>query len=131
MGVRAQSFKVAATLASQRIVAAITATANSVQYPVSNQNIPFGVTIDDVKDTTSSIPVAGPGEIAKVLFNDTVTSGQLVSSDSNGRAIPFALADTTTALTLASAYLGVLVGESVAATGVVSEVYIMPGFDRE
>lgn len=125
------SFKVAATLSAYRCVGNLTGTANVVQYPVSNQNLPIGITIDTVKDTTASIPVAGPGTIAKLYFNDTCGSGELVASDSSGRGIKFILANTTTALTLASAYVGVLVGPSVAATGTIADVLIMPGFDRE
>lgn len=124
-----QSFKVASTLAAQRIVA-ITA-ADTVGYPASNQVLPIGITKDTVKDVTQAIPVAGPGEIAKLYFNDTVAAAGLVSSDSSGQGIPFTLANTTTALTLASAYVGVLVGAAVAATGTIAQVYICPGFDRE
>ena len=125
------SFKVNATLAAQRAVAAVSGTAFTVQYPEDNQSLPLGITVDTVKDTTQSIPVSGPGNIEKLLFNDTVGSGQLVASDSSGRGVPFTLADTTTALTLASAYLGVLVDEAVAATGTIAKVMILPGFDRE
>lgn len=123
------SWKVATTLAAQRIVAI--SAKRTVAYPTGNQILPIGVTTDNVKDTTGSIPVSGPGNIEKVLFNDTVSAAGLVSSDSSGRGIPFTLANTTTALTLASAYVGVLVGDAVAETGAVQEVYIMPGFDRE
>lgn len=123
------SFKVASTLAAQRIVA-ITA-ADTVGYPGSNQVLPIGITKDTVLDTTTSIPVACAGEIAKLYFNDTVSAAGLVSSDSSGRGIPFTLANTTTALTLASAYVGILVGGAVAATGTIANVLVQPGFDRE
>ena len=83
-----------------------------------------------MKDTTAAIPIQVNGE-AKLLFNDTVGAGQLVSSDSSGRGVPFTLANTTTALTLASAYVGVLVDAAVAATNTVAKVLINPGFDRE
>jgi len=121
------SFKVAATLAAQRIVA-ITA-AETVGFPANNQALPIGVTTDTVLDTTSAIPVQVNG-IAKVLVNDTISTAALVSSDSSGRGIPFSLADTTTALTLASAYLGPLIG-ATAVTGDIAQVLIQPGFDRE
>lgn len=123
-----ESFKVATTLAAQRIVAV--SAANTVAYPSNNQTLPIGVTTDTVLDTTGSIPVQLNG-IAKVLFDDTVAAAALVSSDSSGRGVPFTLANTTTALTLASAYLGPLVGAAVAATGTVANVLIAPGFDRE
>lgn len=123
-----ESFKVASTLASQRIVA-VTA-ADTVGYPANNQALPIGVTTDTVLETTSSIPVQLNG-LAKVYFNDTVSAAGLVSSDSSGRGVPFSLANTTTALTLASAYLGPLVGSAVAATGTIAQVLIQPGLDRE
>lgn len=125
-----QSFKVAATLAAQRIVA-LNGTADTVGYPSANQTLPIGVTLDTVKDTTQAIPVACVGSIAKLYFNDTVSSGALVQSDSSGRGVPFTLANTTTALTLASAYVGILVGASVAATATVANILVQPGFDRE
>lgn len=124
-----QSFKVATTIAAQRIVA-ITA-ADTVGYAASNQALPIGITKDTVLDTNQAIPVAGPGEIAKLYFNDTVAAAGLVASDASGRGVPFTLANTTTALTLASAYVGVLVGAAVAATATVANVYVCPGFDRE
>lgn len=126
---KAQSFKVATTLAAQRIVAI--SAADTVGYPSGNQVLPIGITIDTVKDTNQHIPVAMPGEITKLYFNDTVSAAGLVASDSSGRGVPFTLANTTTALTLASAYVGVLVGAAVAATATVANVLIAPGFDRE
>ena len=124
-----QSFKVATTLAAQRIVA-ITA-AETVGYPANNQALPVGITKDTVLGTNQAIPVAGPGEFAKLLFNDTVAAAGLVQSDSSGRGVPMTVANTTTGLTLASAYVGVLAGAAVAATATVARVFIMPGFDRE
>jgi hypothetical protein len=125
-----QSFKAASTLSAYRAVA-LNGTANTVAYPTSNQVLPIGVTLDTVKDTTQGIPVAVSGSRVKLYFNDTVASGALVASDSSGRGVPFTLANTTTALTLASAYLGVLVGAAVAATGTIADVLVCPGFDRE
>ena len=123
-----QSFRVASTIGAQRIVA-ITA-AQTVGFPANNQALPVGITLDTVLDTTSSIPVACSG-IAKLFFNDTVSAAGLVQADSSGRGVPFSTAATTTALTLASAYVGILVGDAVAATGTIAEVFIRPGFDRE
>lgn len=125
-----ESFRVATTLAAWRIVAISTTTANTVVYPPTNQDLPIGVTVDTVRDTVASIPVQMNG-LPRVFFNDTVTVGGLVSSDTNGRGIPFTLANTTTALTLASAYIGLLVGKAVAATGTIAKVAFHPGFDRE
>ena len=66
------SFKVATTLAAQRIVA-ITA-ADTVGYPANNQALPIGITKDTVLGITNAIPVAGSGELAKLYFNDTVAA---------------------------------------------------------
>lgn len=129
MSYKVQSFKVATTLAAQRIVG-ITA-AETCGYPTNNQMLPIGITMDTVKDTNQLIPVQMPGEIAKLYFNDTISAGGLVSSDSSGRGVPFSLAATTTALTLASAYVGILVGAAVAATATVANVLIAPGYGRE
>lgn len=124
------SFKVSSTLAAQRWVSNLSSTANTVEYPPSANVLPIGITLDTVLDTNQAIPVAPVGAVAKLLFNDTVTSGKLVGSDSSGRGIPFALAATTTTLTLPSAYGGVLIGPSVAETATVANVLIMPGFQR-
>ena len=121
-----KSFKVASTLASQRFVA-LSGNANEVGYPSAGDKIPIGITIDTVKDTNQAIPVAMPGEIAPLLFNDTVASGALVASDTSGRGVPHVLAATTTSLTLPAAYGGLLVDASVALTGTVANVLIMPG----
>lgn len=123
------SYKVLTTLSAYRVVAAVSGTANTVQYPESAQKLPLGVTIDDVKDTTSSIPVQCNG-IAKVFFNDTVTSGLLVAYDTSGRGIPFTPGNTTTALTLPTGIIGTLVGPTVAATGTIAEVHLQPQLMR-
>lgn len=125
-----QSFKPASTLSAYRCVA-LNGTANTVAYPANNQALPVGVTIDEAKDTVTAIPVAVAGSRVLLFFNDTVTSGALVQSDSSGRGVPFTLANTTTALTLASAYVGHLIGASVAATGTIAEILVAPGYDRE
>lgn len=122
------SFKVIATLAAQRFVSAISGNANAVEYPPAGNALPLGITIQDVKDATQAIPVAGIGQIAPLLFNDTVTAGTLVASDSSGRGIPFVLAATTTALTLPSAYGGILMDAKVDLTGTIANVLVQPGF---
>lgn len=114
-----QSFKVASTLAAQRIVG-VTA-AETVGYPAAATNLPVGVTKDTVLDTTSAIGVAGPGEIAKIYFNDTVAAAGLVAADSSGRGVPFSATST-------NAYVGVLLGPAVAATGTIAQVLIQPGY---
>jgi hypothetical protein len=119
------SFKVATTLAAQRIVAM--SAADTVAYPAAGNLLPVGITADTVLDTNQAIPVYGAGNICKLLFDDTVAAAGLVSSDSSGRGIPHVLAATTTSLTLAAAYVGILSGEAVAATGTIANVYIQPG----
>jgi hypothetical protein len=123
------SYKVATTLTIRRIVCLLSGTANTVAYPENNQRLPLGITTDDVSDTNQAIPVRTHGP-AFLLFNDTITAGQLVKSDSSGRGVPFTLANTTTALTLASAYVGHALG-AVTATGTIERVHVNPGFDRE
>lgn len=124
------SFDVLTTLAAQRIVVASTGNAHTVQYPDTITSLPIGITIDTVLDTNNSIPVAGIGEIAYLYYNDTVTSGGLVASDSSGRGIPFSLAMTSTAISRPSAYLGLLIGPTIGGTGTVARTLIQPGFDR-
>jgi hypothetical protein len=124
------SFKVAATLLAYRVVTALSSTAETVAYPENDLRPYIGITANTVLDTTGSIPVIIHG-IAKLYFNDTCTTGQLVGADSSGRGIAFGtIANTTTSLTLSSAYIGVLVGPTVAATGTIANVLIMPGFAR-
>jgi hypothetical protein len=125
------SFKVQTTLSAYRVVSCVTGTAWTCQYPPVAPALPLGVTIDTVKDTTNSIPVAGVGERAKLFFNDTVTSGQLVGADTSGRGVPYTIAaDTTTSLTLTSAYVGLLLGPTIASTGTLAEILVQPGIAK-
>lgn len=123
-----ESFKVLTTLSAYRCVEMASA-AYTVQYPADLRGLPVGITIDTVKDTVSSIPVAING-ISKLYFNDTVTCGEIVVSDTSGRGVPHVFAATSTASTLASAYLGILAGPTIAATGTVADVIINPGYLR-
>jgi len=123
------SYKVSTTLTAYRVVAAVSGTANTVQYPESTQKLPLGITIDDVKDTNQAIPVQVNG-IAKLYFNDTVTSGQLVAFDTSGRGIPFSPALTSTGLTLPTGVIGTLVDATVAATATIAQVAIFPQLMR-
>lgn len=124
-----ESFQVADTLAAYRGVIASTTTANEVIYPASTHDLPIGITLDTVVDTTSSIPVALNG-IAKLYFNDSVVTGGLVGLDSSGRGVPFALAETSTAISAPAAYIGVLIDPKVADTGAIARIIINPGYDR-
>jgi hypothetical protein len=116
-----ESFKVATTLSAQRIV--YPSAANTVAYLNTVTSLPCGVTIDTVDDTTQAIPVQLDGR-AYILFNDTVAAGGLVTADSNGRGVPFS------AVTAATAYVGQLIGNAVAATGTIAEVLINPGYQN-
>ena len=116
-----ESFKVQSTLAAYRIVTSVTGTANTVKVPASATERCFGVTVDTVLDTINAIPVAVSG-IAKVYFNDTVTSGNLVASNNAGQGVPHV--DTTAG----SYVIGILVGPTVAATGTIADVLIQPHF---
>lgn len=115
------SFKVLATLAAYRIVAANTAGSNTVIYPSAATVSPVGVTKDTVKEITQGIPVATDG-IAKVEFNDTMSTGGLVAANNAGQGV--AHSDTTAG----SYVIGRLVGPNVTATGTVADVLIMPHF---
>lgn len=111
------SMKANATLSAYRIVTALTGTANTVKVPASASELPVGITTDTILDTTQAIPVAIHG-IAKLYFNDTVTSGAYVAADSSGRGVPHVN------VTAGSAVIGILIGPSVAATGTIADVLI-------
>jgi hypothetical protein len=115
------SMKVRSTLSAYRIVAADTAGSNYAIYPSAATVQPIGVTQDTVKDTNQAIPVIIAG-IAKLYFNDTMSSGGLVAADSSGRAVPHV--DTTAG----SYIIGRLIGPAVAATGTIAEVLVNPFF---
>lgn len=114
------SMKVRTTLGAYRIVSADTAGANFAVYPSSVAHKPIGVTKDTVKDTNEAIPVI-IGGIAKVQFNDTMSSGGLVAADANGYGVKFV------AVTTGTFYLGTLIGPAVTQTGTVADVLIQPG----
>lgn len=122
MSLAPQSFKVLTTLAAQRIVSHVTGTANTVHYPAANTEMMVGITKDTVLETGTSIAVLGPGSIARLLFNQTVASGELVTADSVGRGVVF------TAVTAPTSYVGVVLGGVIDATGTVAEVLINPGW---
>ena len=129
MSALVNSFKVLATLSAYRVVACVSGTGNTCQYPEDARRMPLGITIDDVKDINQAIPVQQNG-IAKLYFNDTVTSGLLVSFDTSGRGVPFAPAQTSTGLTLPTGIIGTLVGPTIAATGTLADVSIHPALMR-
>lgn len=124
-----KSFKVISTLAAYRVVTASTSAGMTVKYPASTSRPMLGITYDTVLDTVGAIPVVVAG-IAKLYFNDTVTAGNMVTADSSGRGVPKTFGVTSTSTTITGAYIGVLVGDSVAATGTIANVLIMPGFER-
>lgn len=116
-----KSFKVLSTLSAYRIVIANTAGSNTVVYPSAATIKPIGITVDEPKDTTSGVPVALAG-IARLYFNDTMSSGGLVASDSSGRGVPHV------DITAGSYIIGTLIGPAVAATGTIADVVIQPLF---
>lgn len=114
------SFKVGATLAAYRGVVMNTGTANTVKYPGAATDLPIGITGDTVKDITDGIPVYGPGNIAKLEFADSCTSGKMVKLDTNGKGLVHA--DTT-----AGTYvIGTLIGPDVQTAGQIADVLIQP-----
>ena len=117
------SFKANATICAYRIVTALTGTANTVKVPASASELPVGITADTILDTTNAIPVnAVAGSIAKLYFNDTVTSGAYVASNNAGQGVPHVN------VTAGSFVVGILIGPSVAATGTIADVLINPHF---
>jgi hypothetical protein len=122
-----ESFKATTTLAAYRVVAMVSGTANTVQYPEDIYRLALGVTIDDMGDTTDGVPVQMNG-LAKLYFNDTVTTGALVGFDTTGRGVPFpAISNTLTgSLSLPVGCIGTLVGPKVDLTGTIALVSIQP-----
>ena len=119
-----ESFSVRTTLAAYLIVALDTAgsqyTGGAVKLPSGAQDRLIGVTKGTVKDTTNSIDVAVCG-IAKVAFNDTVSAGGLVTSDSAGLGVLYA------DVTAGGFYIGRAL-QTVSATGTIADVLIQPGW---
>lgn len=115
------SFKVRTTLSAYRIVAHDTAGAGFVVYPSSAAVPCIGVTVNDVKDINEAIPVCLSGP-QKVYFNDTMSSGALVASDSSGRAVPHVN------VTAGSYVIGSLMGPAVTQTGTLAMVNVNPFF---
>lgn len=115
------SLKALTTISAYRIVTPATGTANTVKVPAAATERPLGITADTVLETGLAIPVIVSG-IAKLYFNDTVTSGNMVASNNAGQGVPHV--DTT-----AGSYIvGVLLGPTVAATGTIAEVLVQPHF---
>lgn len=115
------SFKVLTTLAAYRIVIANTAGSKTVAYPSGATARPIGITADTVKDTTGAIPVYIAG-VAKLFFNETMSTGGLVASNNAGQGVPHA--DTTAG----SYVVGVLIGPNIGVTGTIADVLIQPHF---
>lgn len=115
------SMKASTTISAYRIVTALTSTANTVKVPASVSEVPIGISQDTVLETGSALPIAVAG-ISKLYFNDTVTTGSFVASDSAGRGVPHVN------VTAGSYVIGVLVGPTIAATGTIADVLIQPMF---
>jgi len=112
-----ESFKVASTLSANRIV--YVSAADTVAYGTTVTNCPIGITTDTVLDTTMAIPVKIAG-IARLEFNDSVSAGGLVGSNTLGMGVPFV------AVTAASWAVGILLSTKVNTTGTVADVLVMP-----
>jgi hypothetical protein len=125
-----QSLAVLSTLSAYRVVAAVSGTAGAVGYPETAYNLALGITINDVKDVNAAIPIAGPGEIAPLYFNQTVGAGQIVGFDTSGRGVAVTMGLTSTAISSAAGIIGVLIGPVIGATGGISDVYIVPTIIR-
>ena len=119
--IAALSFKASITICAERILTMLTATADTVKLAAAVSELPIGIGLDNVLDTGAAVPVAGPGNIAPLYFNDTVGSGRMVASDASGRGV------LHVDITAGSYVVGMLVGPTVAATGTIAEVLIKPG----
>lgn len=116
------SFKVTTTIGAYLGVVMLTSTADTVKIAAAASELPIGITLDTVKDTTGCIPVAGPGNIAKLYFNDTVTTGKMVALNNAGQGVPHV------DVTAGSYVIGTLIGPTVAVTGTIADVFIQPFF---
>jgi hypothetical protein len=115
------SFKASTTISAYRIVTCLTSTAHTVKVPASASERPLGISADTVLETGAALPIIVSG-FAKLYFNDTVTSGNMVASNSAGQGVPHV------DVTAGSWVIGVLVGPTIAATGTIAEVLVQPGF---
>ncbi len=115
-----QSFKVATTLTAYRMVRI--SAGNTVAYCTATSDIPIGITLNDVKEITQALPVAGPGDIAKLYFSNSVAAGSLVMVDSGAAGQGKLLAATTAGVWS----LGILIGNKVNDVGTLGDVLIMP-----
>lgn len=121
-GTHPLSFKVGTTIPAYRGVTMSTGTADTVKVPGAVTELPVGITLDTVKDTTQAIPVAGPGSIARLAFIDSCTSGKMVALDTSGYGK--AHVDSTAG----SYVVGILVGPTVNTTGAIADVLVQPFF---
>ena len=83
--------------------------------------IPIGISIDKQNVTGQAVAVKGAGERARLLFNDTITSGTAFTCDASGKGIPM----PGTLPTGTCFAVGVAL-ETAADTGAVIDVYIQP-----
>lgn len=126
-GALVTSFKQAGSLAAYRVVTMVSATANTVGYPEDIYRMPLGVTIDESETSSDEAAVQMNG-LAKLYFNDTVTSGGLVGFDSSGRGVPLPAIGNTIAgtLSLPVGCIGMLIGPKVDLTGTIALVSVQP-----
>lgn len=110
------SMKQASSISAYRIVRV--SGDHTVAACSATTDIIIGVTQDEAQSSSHAVPVA-VGGIAKVYCNDTGAAGILLSSDSAGRAVPFAEG------TAGVYVLGVLL-DTVTATGTIANVLVQP-----
>ena len=117
-----QSLKSKASTSAERIIIVDpsngTATVGAGEATVASY-CPIGISIDSCS-TNGSVPFKTAGEIARLVFNDTITAGAFFTSDSNGKGIPFTGAVTNTT------YIAGIALETVVSTGSVINVYFQP-----
>ncbi len=117
-----QGIKTKSTLATERIIIVdpSNGTATYGAGAVTGASyFPLGITIDGA-DTNQPIPFKTAGEIARLVFNDTITAGAQFTSDANGKGVPFASGVTGTSWACGIAL------ETVISTGSVADVFIHP-----
>jgi len=111
------SLRPTSTIPANRIVGLNSA--NTVGYCTASTQMPLGISLDTVLDTTASLPIQLNG-IGRLYFNDSVTAGALIGCNSNGCGIPYVATTNTTYS------IGILLGASVDKTGTIAEILINP-----
>lgn len=120
MSIAPLSLKAGSTIPANRIVSS-NGTPFTVNVASTVTAIPLGISEDTVLEVGQAIPIAGPGKIAYLEFNQTVSAGGLVAANSSGQGVAH------TDVTAGSYVVGVAL-ETVSATGTVAKVLVNPFF---